>query len=593
MTTVEQIVAPDRESMTSIEGSLDEMMVRLETIVANPPLTEDTLVEIMAIYNNVAYIFLYLDAIDDVESYERLAPRRARFADNTELDARVLELLEQLHCEDPEIEGGRLEYISQLRKGMRRRPAQEKAITAKLGEANDVLDRIREEQNGVLERIVTSSGHHNPAAVYYKLISETPNASTRQKLVRAWRVLRDRHSDELVAAIDEMIELRRKESATYGYRSVLARSLDRSRVAEEAIEPFLETYIRRAFESHKELEAEIAVVTGIDEKPMEHFEYALHTAFASKAPPMFVLDECLDFLFAVTRSVFGLDVVRADDPHPDVIAVDVLNAGTAIGRIKFDLWNRGSRKFAANHTNGIRNRTDWKGLVQRPVAYVACRFQAEQDGTSRITFQNIHSLFHEYGHALNHLLIRKRVSFQSGLEYLPPERLECLSMWFEKWVYHKDFASFVSLPEDDPEALDRCRRVKMVEFRRTYAERAIAAMLDFDVNRHTSGGLREAWQRLDARLGVSQHAPFGDFPAYFTWPMYVGKPGANFSYLWGSAFSCQAFAPYRELSLAEIAAKAELRVMFEPCFDFDAPSVPPDTATVFAFYNVASLTGGA
>lgn len=591
--TVEQIVAPDRESMTSIEESLDEMMVRLETIVANPPLTDDTLVEIMSIYNNVAYIFLYLDAIDDVESYQRLAPRRARFHDNAELDAQVLELLEQMRCDDPEIEGGRLEYIDQLRKGMRRRPSEEKAITAKLDEANGVLEKIRQEQNSVLERIVASTKHHNPAAVYYKLISETPNAATRQKLVRAWRVIRDRHEDELVAALDQMIELRRDESATYGYQTVLSRSLDRSRVPEKDIEPFLDAYARRAFQSHKELEAEVAAVVGIAEKPMEHFEYALHTAFAGAAPPLFLLDECLSFLFAVTRGVFGLDVVRVEDPHPDVLAVDVYNAGTILGKIKFDLWNRGARKFAANHTNGIRNRTDWKGFVQRPVAYVACRFQADPDGTSRITFQNIHSLFHEFGHALNHLLIRKRVSFQSGLEYLPPERLECLSMWFEKWVYHKDFAGFLSLPEGDPGALERCRRVKMIEFRRTYAERAIAAMLDFEVNRHHTGGLRESWQRLDAKLGVSRHAAFGDFPAYFTWPMYVGKPGANFSYLWGSAFSCEAFAPYRSLSLAEIADRPESRVLFEPCFDFDAPSVPPDTAAVFAFYNVATLTGSA
>ncbi|HEX5534487.1 MAG TPA: M3 family metallopeptidase [Actinomycetales bacterium] len=591
--TVEEIIAPDRESITSIEESLDGMMARLETIISHPPLTEDTLVEIMAIYNNVAYIFLYLDAIDDVDNYQRLLPRRARFHDNPELDARVLALLEEMHCTDPEVEDARLEYIDQLRKGMIQDPTAEKEINARLAKANAVLDQLRDDQNRLVERIVAGGSSANPWAVYYKLISETTSATTRQKLVRAWRVLRDRRLDDLVAAVDEMIHLRRADSAAHGFPHVLARSLERSRLAEAEIEPFLSAYLRQAFDNHQKLAAEVSAATGITDDPMDHFEYALHSSFAEVPPPLFVLDECLDYIFAVTRSVFGLDIERVDDPHPDVIAVDVHRAGVPIGQIKFDLWNKGARKYAANHTNGIRNRTDWKGLVQRPVAYVACRFQADADGTNRITFQNIHSLFHEFGHALNHLLIRKRLSFQSGLEYLPPERLECLSMWFEKWVYHPEFSRFLTLPADDPDALERCKSIKMIEFRRTYAERATSAMLDFDVNRSNSGGLRESWERLDEKLGASQYTRFGDFPAYFTWPMYVGKPGANFAYLWGSAFSCEAFAPFRTLSLKEIADRPQLRELFESCFDFDAPSTPPNPAAVFDFYNAASLTGSA
>jgi oligopeptidase A len=589
--TVEDITAPDRESVTSIEESLDAMRARLAAIVADPPLTEDALVEVMAIYNNVAYVFLYLEAIDDVETYHRLRPRRAWFHENRELDTRMLELLEQLRCADSEVDAARREYIDQLRKGMAQDPTAEKTINARLAEAKAVLDQLRDDQLELLGRIVPDNRHPNPWAVYYKLISETPSPVTRQKLVRAWRVLRDKRLDNLVAAIDEMIRLRRVDAAAHGFPHVLARSMERSRITEAEIEPFLDAYLRQAFDGYRRLAAEVAAVTGFDQHPLEHFEYALHQVHAGSRTPTFVMDECLSYLVAITRSVFGLDVVLVDDPQPDVIAAEVYRVGELIGQIKFDLWNRGARRYAANHTNGIRNRTDWKGITQRPVAYVACRFHAGPDGTNRITFQNIHSLFHEFGHALNHLLIRRRLSFQSGLEYLPPERLECLSMWFEKWVYHPEFARFLSLPADDPDALARCARIKMIEFRRTYAERAISAALDFDVNRSGVGGLREAWARLDERLGVSRYARFGDFPAYFTWPMYVGKPGANFSYLWGSAFSCEAFAPYRTLSLDEIAGRPELREKFEPCFNFDAPSPPPQPAAVFAFYDAATLTG--
>lgn len=588
--SLELVTAPDRESVTAIEESLDGMLERLRAIVAAPPLTQDTLVEIMAIYNNVAYIYLYLEAIDDEVNYQRLLPRRAAFHDDPELDALLLRLLQEQSCPDPEVDEARLEYIDQLRRGLHHDPTADQKVNGLLGRARTVLGDLHRDQAALLERLGVKAGSASPEATFYRLMGGTSKESTRQKLALAWRTRRDAHRDDLVGVVDEIVEVRRADSAAAGFRNVLARSLIRSRVDESAIESFLDDYLARALAAHRRLEDEIREVTGIAERPADHFGFAMHSVFGRTPTPLLALDECLEFAFAVTRAVFGVDVVRVDDSRPDVIAVDVLDGDRPVGQIKFDLWNKGT-KIAANHTNGIRNRTDWNGLVQRPVAYVACRFQSDRAGRSRITFQNVHSLFHEFGHAVNHLLIRKRLSFQSGLEYLPPERLECLSMWFEKWVYHPEFARHVGAPEDDSGAWARCARIKMLEYRRTYADRAISAALDFEVNRSGEGGLADAWARLDRRLGVSSYADFADFPAYFTWPMYVAKPGANFSYLWGSADSTVKFAPFLRLGLAEVAARTDLRDLFTAFFDFDAQSPVPDIASVFSFYDAASLSG--
>jgi len=590
--SVDQVTTPDRGSIASIADALDGMLIRLREILAEPALTQETLVEIMAIYNNVAYIFLYLEATDDEVSYQSLRPRRAEFHDDPRLDARLLELLEQLHCQDSDVEDARLEYADQLRKAQRYDPTADRKISALLEAAKAVQDEVRQDQRRMLERIGVGAEIANPSVVFYRLISDTQSAVTRHKLARAWQLQRDNHLADLVGIVDEMIEVRRRDCATAGYDSVLARSLGRSRVAQGDIEPFIGRYVLQALDSHRLLAAEVRELTGEQDQPMEHFGFAMRAAFGGTPTPTFALDECLDFLFAVTRSVFGLDLRRVADLHPGIIAVDVYNGDVNVGQIKFDLWDTG-RKIAANHTNGVRNRTEWPGLVQRPVAYVACRFKQTGEMGGRITFQNVHSLFHEFGHAINHLMIRKRFSFQSGLEYLPPERLECLSMWFEKWVYHPEFARHLTVAGDDQDHVARCGRMKMIEYRRTYVERAVSAALDFDVNRRGDGGLRASWDRLDAQFGLSEHCAFGDFPAYFTWPMYVAKPGANFSYLWGSADSCEKFAPFSALSLEQVAADPSMRDLFEACFDFDSPSAVPDTAAVFSLYDSASLAAKA
>ncbi|MFE0181238.1 M3 family metallopeptidase [Streptomyces olivaceus] len=573
----------------AIEDSLDGMLIRLRTLLDTTSLDESSLVEIMSIYNNVAYIFLYLEAIDDDTNYRRLLPKRALFHDDPALDAKLLELATRLRCDEPEAEDARLELVDQLRKAQTYDPTPAARINELLLQAKEALDGLQDDQNGLLKRIGVNRPGANPSAVFYKIMARTESGSTRQKLSRTWEKVHDAHLGQLVDTVNAMVAVRWADVTATGLPNVLARSLERSRLSPDRIEPFLHEYIEHAVESHARLESEVLRVTGTAERPMDHFAFAMSSIFGKYKTPLFSLEECLEFIFAVTRSVFGLDLHRVQDTYTDVLSYDVRDGDREIGQIKFDLWNR-DRKITGNHTRGIRNRTDWRDLTQQPVAYVACRFQVDPAGVNRITFQNVHSLFHEFGHAVNHLLIRKRLSYQSGLEYLPPERLECLSMWFEKWVYHPDFAQYLSLPRGDAEALARCCRIKMLEYRRTYVERAVTAALDHDIHSRRSVTLADAYARLDQHLGIGRSTRLSDFPAYFTWPMYVAKPGANFSYLWGSADSCQKFTLFQELSLDEIASRPRIKELFTSSFDFDALSEEPDPAAVFAFYDRAVLT---
>jgi oligopeptidase A len=310
--------------------------------------------------------------------------------------------------------------------------------------------------------------------------------------------------------------------------------------------------------------------------------------------PLFILDECLQFIFAVAHSVFGLRLTIQPITHRHVIGVRVESAEGEVGVINFDLWDTTAKASGANHTRGLRNRTDWSDLTQLPVAYVSCRFQRDQADTQRITFQNVHSLFHEFGHAVNHLLIRRRISNRSGLEYLPLERLKFLSMWFEKWVYHRDFADALTLPPEGAAAVRRCSCLKALEYQRTYVERAVTAALDFELHRGTHTGLAAAFAYLDDRYGLSRFCSLQDFPVYFTWPMFQANPGANFAYLWGTSDSVQKFLEFEEQSLSEIAQRRpQLRELFASCFDFALPTTTPDSAAVFAFYDrLAAGEGG-
>ena len=66
----------DQESLAETECHLRSMMVRLQELLELPVLTETAFAEIAAIYNNVAYIFLYLES-NEAHLRSDHAPRSA------------------------------------------------------------------------------------------------------------------------------------------------------------------------------------------------------------------------------------------------------------------------------------------------------------------------------------------------------------------------------------------------------------------------------------------------------------------------------------------------------------------------------------
>lgn len=578
---------PDYESLDQTDAALDAMMTRLRALLDQDALSEDAFVEVCAIHNNVAYIFLYLESNEAHVNYERLLPWRDKFHRDPEVDAALLDRLLTLRCVHADTEEARTAYVAHLRAKLAAAPedSDDDVHERLLGEAKDILDGIRHDGAMLLQRIGSTS-RANPSATFYKLVSSTNSAATRTKLSRVWRATRDRRLGDLTSVVDRMVEARRRESRERGAESVLAVTLRRCRVSEDAARRLVERYLISSLEHQERLDSEVLAATGAPDNAMDHFGHYVRALQAGRGVPLFPVEGCLSFVRHVAQSLFGLTFTEAPArSNPHVLAFDVELDGRLIGHVNLDLWETDARRRAANTTKGIRNRTEWHGIVQRPVAHVSCRFRRTEDGANRITFQNVHSLFHEFGHAVNHLLIRKRLPTQSGLEYLPLERLEDLSMWFEKWVYHPQFADHLDLSPTESDGLRLCQDVKRLEYRRSHVDRAVTAALDFELHRRPEGGIEDVFRRLDERYGIAAHCSLGDFPPYFTWPMFRANPGANFAYVWGAGTSAQLFAPFLRTAVGDAGGPADLRETFLPCFEFDRPSTEPDSAAIFAFYE--------
>lgn len=582
---------PEQESLEAMDASLGAMMVRLREILA-APLTESGFVEVTAIYDNVAYIFLYLESNSSHVDYGKIAHWKSDFHENMELSATLLDSLEGLRCSDHDLEESRIAYIAHLSGKDTGGTAEDESARELLDYASEIVAAVQSDKLALLRRLGAAEGGGNPDTAFYRLVSATENPGTRDKLHQAMTAARDARLGPLVGTIDRMVTGQMRAARAQGHPGTLHRTLSRCGISEKEAAVLVEGYLVRALDAELLLGDEIRSELGPVDAPMNHFGHYVRRLQSGRRVPLFPLHECLDFAFAVARRTLGLIVEHTDDPDPHVLTVSVRRASAPdeiVGHINFDLWHSEHKTTAANHTKGIRNRTQWKHIVQRPVAHVSCRFRRDAQGREHITFQNVHSLFHEFGHALNHLLIRRRLPTRSGLDYLPLERLEDLSMWFEKWIYHPGLNDYLTLAGDGPDGLELCRRIKSLEYRRSHVDRAVTAALDFTVHRD-GVGLAEAFAGLDERHGISRSCSLGDFPAYFTQPMFQANPGAYFAYLWGASFSAAAFLPFFERPFDSLEPGPDPEDAFRGCFDIDAPSALPDLDPVFRFYETTSST---
>ena len=146
----------------------------------------------------------------------------------------------------------------------------------------------------------------------------------------------------------------------------------------------------------------------------------------------------LDGLFSLAQRLFGIRIVPADGTapvwHPDVRFYNVLDAdGTTLAGIYSDPYSRPATKSGGAWMNEFRTRRDDPGgCVQRPLALMACNQTVPVgDAPPLMRFDEVRTLFHEFGHVLQHLLATELEPDASGINGVEWDAVEFVSQLME------------------------------------------------------------------------------------------------------------------------------------------------------------------
>jgi oligopeptidase A len=157
----------------------------------------------------------------------------------------------------------------------------------------------------------------------------------------------------------------------------------------------------------------------------------------------FPLPVVLQGLFGLSSRLFGADVSEVPSAEAkrvfweaSVQLFRVSVGGQSKGHVFFDLYSRPGQKRAGAWVSPLVSRRKLEGgVVRDPVAVVVCNFPPPQDGKpSLLAFGEVETLFHEFGHALQHVLTTQDDSAVSGINGIEWDAVEIASQFMEYWV---------------------------------------------------------------------------------------------------------------------------------------------------------------
>jgi len=160
-----------------------------------------------------------------------------------------------------------------------------------------------------------------------------------------------------------------------------------------------------------------------------------------KLKPYFKLENVIKGVFLVSNKLFGLhfeEITSIDKYHEDVLTYKVTNSdGRLVSILYADFFPREGKRNGAWMTS-YKPQYVLKGENERPHISIVCNFtKPTKSKPSLLTFNEVTTLFHEFGHALHGMLANTTYPSLSGTSVFW-DFVELPSQVFENWCYEKE-----------------------------------------------------------------------------------------------------------------------------------------------------------
>ena len=283
--------------------------------------------------------------------------------------------------------------------------------------------------------------------------------------------------------------------------------------------------------------------------------------------PWFPLEQVLQGLFGLCQRLFDIRIVATDAGeapswHPDVRYFRVLDgaSGNPLAAFYLDPYSRpGSKRGGAWMDECLGRGTTRSGEPVLPVAYLICNQSPPVGQTpSLMTFDEVETLFHEFGHGLQHMLTTVERPQAAGINNVEWDAVELPSQFMENWCY--DHATLMGMARhwQTGEPLPEADYQKLLAARTFMGGNATLRQVHFaltDLRLHSvwtteCGQTPEQLRREIARTTTVLEPIAEDaFLCAFSHIFAGGYAAGYYSYKWAEVLSADAFSAFEEVGL--------------------------------------------
>ncbi|MCB1827210.1 MAG: M3 family metallopeptidase, partial [Coxiellaceae bacterium] len=276
--------------------------------------------------------------------------------------------------------------------------------------------------------------------------------------------------------------------------------------------------------------------------------------------PYFPEYKVLDGLFRVANALFNISikpVTDADLWHPDAKCFAIYNAkNELISYFYIDLYARENKRGGAWMDDcRVRRRLN-KDSHQTPVAFIVCNFNAPiNDDPALFTHEDVLTLFHEFGHSLQHMLTKIDYADVSGINGVPWDAVEVASQFMENFVWEKDSLRLISehyqtkqpLPDD---LFNRMHKAKNFHSAMQMMRQLEFSLFDFHLhmkfNPEKENQVQAILDKVREQVRVIPTPEYNRFQHSFSHIFAGGYAAGYYSYKWAEVMAHDAFSLFRE-----------------------------------------------
>ncbi|MDJ0615629.1 MAG: M3 family metallopeptidase [Calothrix sp. MO_192.B10] len=413
---------------------------------------------------------------------------------------------------------------------------------------------------------------------YVPFMQHSTRRDLREKLYKAFISRAAAGELDNNPLIERILVLRQEMAELLGYQTYAEISLA-SKMAPDvaAVEKLLEELRVASYDAAvRELEELRAFATAKGAKSgnnLQHWDISFWAerqreekfAFTQEElRPYFPLPQVLDGLFGLVKRVFGVTVTPADGQapvwHEDVRYFQIADeTGNAVAYFYLDPYSRPAEKRGGAWMDVCINRRQLEAATQLPVAYLTCnQTPPVDDKPSLMTFSEVETLFHEFGHGLQHMLTKVNYVGAAGINNVEWDAVELPSQFMENWCYDRPTLMGMAKHYETGETLPEHYFQKLLAAKNYRSGSAMLRQLHFSFvdielhHRYRPGGKetpKDVRLRIAKTTTVLPPLPEDSFLCAFGHIFAGGYAAGYYSYKWAEVLSADAFAAFEEAGL--------------------------------------------